>query len=126
MSIIIASFLLLIILSYPSAKNIPIITPAKKNQLSRMNNGYLFTVAVDNRDHYIAQKTSKNNYELLYVNQHTKLKICQMVHTTGLDQQFPEDILVGYILNIENNPDNIYQTVNIGYSSQCNHEAVIF
>lgn len=85
----------------------------EKVQLKGMQPGYLFSVAVDNRNHYIAKKVSKNLYQLEFVSPYEPIKVGQEVRTTGLDRQFPEDILVGYITKIQHDKNSIYAMVFI-------------
>lgn len=88
-------------------------TQPNKSQLRGMQPGYTFSVAVDNRNHYIAKKVSKNLYQLEFISPYEPIQLCQKVHTTGLDKQFPEDMFVGYISSIQSDKNSIYSTVLI-------------
>lgn len=113
---ILSGLILLLILLYPRSQPTPILK-TEKPQFDKIKPGYMLTVTIDHKTHYIAQKLDKHEYALRFVPLHADIQRCQAVLTTGLDQQFREDVLVGYVSSITHNPDDIYQTVTI--SGEC-------
>lgn len=99
-------------------------TPKKPLMIAntKIPNGYIFSVTVDHRHHYLAQKTSQGNYQLLHINQHEPLHICQPIYTTGLDHQFQGDVLIGYISHISTDNESLYQSIQVTADAFCKHQ----
>gem|GEM_PF-4580867 len=85
----------------------------QNGNLKKTNDGFLFAVAIDNRYHCLAKKISKHEYTLEYINKIVRLKRCQVVRTTGLDDQFSEDIIIGYISDVLISENDIYQNISV-------------
>lgn len=106
-----------IFLLYPRkiATAVPLVT---QESPQKMPAGYLFSVAVNHQVHCLAKKIGKGTFELLYINKYMPLHVNDPVYTTGLDQQFPEDILIGYVNSIDQEPNSLYSTVVVKRSSE--------
>lgn len=85
--------------------------------------GYIFSVAVEDRYYYLAQKVSPGVYVLLHVNPYHQLALCQNVKTTGFDHQFRPDIPIGAISNIEKSDDELYVKVTVSSRFICDNKS---
>ncbi|MEC7030174.1 MAG: hypothetical protein VXW87_00690 [Pseudomonadota bacterium] len=81
--------------------------------------GYIFSVAVEDRYYYLAQKASPGVYALLHVNPYHQLALCQKVKTTGFDHQFKPDIPIGVISSIDKSDDELYVKVTVSSRFLC-------
>ena len=96
-----------------------LVSSAQTDTPASVKPGYLFSVAIDDRHHYLAKKVNQDQYSLEYVSTDAVIGVCQEVYTTGLDHLFEADILVGYIASIDQDQDSIYQHIIINKQHQC-------
>ena len=84
--------------------------------------GYVFSVTVADRHYALARKVKSGQYELMNTPLYHDLQLCQKVKTTGFDQQFKPDILIGRITSIKSQADDIFATVMISKNDSCRHQ----
>ncbi len=109
-------------------KKVDVVTPSvliPKGGNSRIPLNTIFSVAVEDRHFYLARKVGKGEYELINVAPYHELALCQIVKSTGFDQQLNPDVTIGLITSIEHYANDIYPTVIVSHRHSCASDAII-